>query len=308
MKVLLLAVFLSSLFINQARAADTISTLGKVNEEFHSLYSEAKKAIASKLGPVILLSDGKATLLNEGEEETVSYVPQAWNRLKEIDHLPLAIFVALAPYKEKESAFDQALERKLTNLKELAGKIQAGMSELNLSPLLLKRQEQIVSYSIAYLSELLNGRQINPEKLGQFINKVSTLSLLNADDACALELASLDGQIQIWRQKLGPKKWHLLHVVVSGGHMARQEERTCQYFQLLLKQKGEGQRLIYLEGGGDREKALDLLSTHILDQSISQAYFHTSGRMHKDLLADGAKLYLKKHRLQTGKKLGSCPN
>lgn len=306
MKALLLAVLLSSWFINQAGAADPISTLGKVNEEFHSLYSEAKKDIRSNLGPVILLSGGKATLLDEGGEETVYYVPETWNRLKEIDHLPLAIFVALEPYKE--SPFNQALEHKLASLKELAGKIQAGLSELNLPPLLLKRQEQIVAHSLSYLSALLSERQASREKLEQFIKKVSALSLLNADDACALELASLDRQIQIWRQKLGPKKWQLLHVVVSGGHMARQEERTCQYFQLLLKQKSEGRRLIYLEGGGDREKALDLLTTHILDESIAQAYFHDSWRMHRDLLSDSAKLYLKKHRPQTGKKLGSGSN
>jgi hypothetical protein len=77
--------------------------------------------------------------------------------------------------------------------------------------------------------------------------------------------------------------------------MAREQEASMQYFQRLLHQSGEGDRVIFAEGLWDESKALDLLATHLTDTAASRAFFGDPARLHRDLLSDGAKAWIKTH-------------
>ncbi len=55
-----------------------------------------------------------------------------------------------------------------------------------------------------------------------------------------------------------------------------------QYLARLLREPGEGRRIIYAESMFDEQKALNLLGTHWLDASAT-IFFGDSLRLHRDL-------------------------
>jgi hypothetical protein len=77
--------------------------------------------------------------------------------------------------------------------------------------------------------------------------------------------------------------------------MARDGEVTLQYFRRLLGEPGEGGRVVYAEGLWQPRDALDLLATHEVDGAAGAAFFGDPLRMHRDILADGAAMWLDGH-------------
>jgi hypothetical protein len=75
--------------------------------------------------------------------------------------------------------------------------------------------------------------------------------------------------------------------------MPREDLVVTQYFLRLLHEPKEGRRVVYAESMWEEPKALDLLGTHLLDGSVGDAFFGDYMRMHRDLLGDAAKAYLR---------------
>ena len=53
--------------------------------------------------------------------------------------------------------------------------------------------------------------------------------------------------------------------------------------------------MITVDSGVGYEPGMDLLATHALDRKVAIDFFKDKWRMHRDLLSDGARQYLKKH-------------
>lgn len=98
-----------------------------------------------------------------------------------------------------------------------------------------------------------------------------------------------------WRKRLTPAEWNALHVVMIGPHMPREQECSIQFFERLFGEPEEGKRIIYAKALWNEKDALDLLATHVVDESAGAAFFGDPMRMHRDLLADAAKAYLDAH-------------
>jgi hypothetical protein len=61
----------------------------------------------------------------------------------------------------------------------------------------------------------------------------------------------------------------------------------------LLDEPIEGHRIIFAEGLWEEPpRALDLLGTHLVDGSAGAAFFGQFMRMHRDLLAGAARVYI----------------
>ena len=79
-------------------------------------------------------------------------------------------------------------------------------------------------------------------------------------------------------------------MIVQGMQTARAENAAVQYFaRLFAETSGEGRRVVYAEGLGDEERALDLLGTLRLDGKLSVAVFGDPFRLYRDLPADAAR-------------------
>jgi hypothetical protein len=116
----------------------------------------------------------------------------------------------------------------------------------------------------------------------------------NVAEATRAQLDATHVQVSAWRRDLGPQQWSRLHVVIIGPHMPREDLVVMQYFLRLLREPVEGGRVLYAESLWDEPKALDLLGTHLLDGSVGEAFFGDSMRMHRDLLGNSAREYLRR--------------
>jgi hypothetical protein len=98
---------------------------------------------------------------------------------------------------------------------------------------------------------------------------------------------------QIRESRLTKEEWSNLRVLVLGPYMARQGQLFLQYFSELLHTPAQGDRRIVYFDGTDLAEALDRLGTTMLDAEASQAIFSDHNRLHRDVLADSTKVYLK---------------
>lgn len=263
-----------------------------LNNAFRGAYSHSKEEIRATLGPVIVAAGDKLYLIRGQERlETITISP-AYSLLKTVDHVPLAIFVVL--HKAAGGPPSEQTRETLLQLKRLSDQAKPAVQMADLPASTKVRLSTMLSDSDGFIDSVLkNG--VNQAELNRFVDQMHKPTMENVYDAVAIELGSIDCQVRKWRGLLSDNDWANLHVVVTGGHMPRERERRMQYFSAVLHEKREGDRLIFMEGSDDVEQALDLLATHILDESISRAYFHEKWRMHRDLLSDAASRYLRLH-------------
>jgi hypothetical protein len=96
--------------------------------------------------------------------------------------------------------------------------------------------------------------------------------------------------VRAWRATLTNDEWKRLTVIVPGGQLPRRDDQAAvQYFARRLGGSGEGRRVLYAVGLGDRQRALGLLGTHLVDTGLGAAFFGDPARTHRDPLRDAAK-------------------
>lgn len=267
--------------------------LAVLNEAFRQVYLSAKQDILSRTDPVIILLGDKLVLTSNGARQEATFIEPAYNVLKSVDHLPLALFVILVNHTG--DSLPQSVKDRLKQMRDLAGPARSAVAESQLSAGQKERQTSLIDRSLAFLDAVLAEGSLTPKRLAQFARGLAPDILRNVDDACALELAAIDRIIAGWKANMSESEWQKAHFIVVDGHMARNDNRHMQYFLALTGEQNEGERVIYMEGAEEEFKALDLIVTHILDKSIGESFFRDPWRMHRDLLSDGARLYLKNH-------------
>jgi hypothetical protein len=276
-----------------AREQQGAEAMLKLNDTFRSVYKGAVEESLATADPVILLGGGKLVLLRSGKREEVEYVPAQYRILKTVDHIPLAVFVILVNHADKP--LSEKVVEQLKKFRDATGDAQAQMAKLGLSTEAQERARAAISQSSAFIDKVLAAGQISKSDLYNFARQNTPALMDNAYDAVTLELGALNKQVMAWKEKLSPAEWDSLRVIVMGGHMPRQQEREMQYFQMLLGEREEGNRIVYFEGGAEEQPALDLLGKHMVDGAIGDAFFGDPMRMHRDLLSDAARRYLREH-------------
>lgn len=268
-------------------------SIKSLNGEFRAVYSHAKKEVIAHLDPVIVCEGTKVILLHDGKRIQEDYIPPNYSLLKTVDHAPLAVFVFLHDKTDRTLTADELKE--LLTFKILIQNAIPALQPSGLPESIITRQNQVLNKVLAFIDSVSSQQQVGLTQLNDFSHGLGKLALATAYDDVSLELASLDKIVRKWKSGMSKEAWSKLRVVITGGHMARNQGRTMQYFSRILKQKAEGDRLVYFEGSDDESKALDLLATHVLDRQAAKAFFHDPWRLHRDLLSDGAKRYLQEH-------------
>lgn len=300
------------------------------NQTFRDIYAKAKHDITAALGPVIIVNGEKVILIYGGKRSEEQMIPPNYHLLKTIDHITLGLFVALdAHYAEvsTETVYDTypiaggvfvppivgpkvqltpvskgpavgLSPEEITNLQNLrdyALRSQKDLTSLNLEPSVLQRQNTLIDESVKFIDNALAQKQVTAAELQAYTRSIAPMTLENGFEAVSMELGNMNEAVKKWRDSMPASDWRKLYVIVMDGHMPRQQERHMQYFLQLLKEKEEGNHVIYTEGLSDESAAQDLLATHILDKRVAVAFYKDPWRMHRDFLSDGAKKYLKLH-------------
>jgi hypothetical protein len=263
--------------------------LDQLNAAFTEAYRQARTSAQARPGPVLLLAGDHLLLLRDGVRTAAAEVrPPLYHRLKSLDHVPLALLLL-------GSAPDRPVPPE--RLRDLRGQVQGARDGLArwCPPDLRGRQARILDACAALLEAWAARGNPEPGRLGRFAADLGPLLLANAGDAAAAQLEALDRAAARFRADLGGTGWRSVRVVLLGSHMARSQDLALQYFCRLLGEPGEGGRIVYAEGLDQPAQGLELLATHRVDGFLGAACFGDPARLHRDVLADGARRWLDTH-------------
>jgi hypothetical protein len=283
--------------INAPAPQNETDPLITLNNAFRGEYSRAKTEALLKAGPLIIVEGTKVVLVRNGERTESEIQPPIYQALKAVAHIPFAVFLIF-----DQSDTGELTEERLAELRDYRKLIVDAKSSLDgrgFSETQLQRQQKIIDDSLAFLDAAIENRQVEKTALDDFAKQMTPVLLENVDEAARIELDALHSHVTEWRNEMTPDDWKAVHVVVMVAHMPRDDELTVQYFQRLLDEPIEGHRIICAEGLWEEPRALDLLATHLIDGSAGAAFFGEFMRMHRDLLADAARAYIKNTLLKS---------
>jgi hypothetical protein len=263
--------FLVGAGVAAAQYADQPQALTELNQAFRKAYAGAKQRLVAGVDPLLIVN-GDTAILDRGGKRSEA-------------------FVALTP---GEGALDADRKQTLTGLRNLIPPARASLDGLSLPKETLARQDQMVSQSLAFLDDVLKRDEFTRAALTAYVRKITPMVMANVADATRAQLDVLHKQVTTWRAELTPAEWAKIQVLVIGPHMPRENGVVMQYFAKVLHEPKEGRRIVYAESLWEEPRALDLVGTHLLDGAVGEAFFNDYLRMHRDLLADAARDYLKK--------------
>jgi hypothetical protein len=262
----------------------------QIDLDFRALYSSGRAATLERLSPVIVVEMDQLILIRNGMQTGVELIPPLYHRLKAVTHIPLALYVGLAPFGDAPLNDDR-----LGRLREFRGRIEAVvkvLDEAGFSPEQLARSRTMIERSTALLDGVLAKRTYDPAELILLTRAMAPLVLAHAADAARAQIDAYHAQVMLWRRQIPADEWGRLRVVVMGPQLPRKHNVAVQYFAKLMGLPGESRRLVYAEELSGRAQALTLLSTHQIDSMLSTAFFEDPERMEIDLLGNAASVYL----------------
>lgn len=270
-----------------------------VNSDFRKFYAKALGEKRKKFGPVIVCSGGEMILFHNNERTAVNVVPQKFHFFKTVAHVPLAVYVSLDDHCDEVLPDSLLLELSLFKTKyNLAGE---SFNNWGLSDKVLAAQHSILDDTNSFLDKVTAAKKVSRKELDAFAFSMKQRIYDNADSAVFFELGKTDNQIALWKKSISQSDWDKLKVIIVSPHMPRNVNRQMIYFQALLNETQEGNRVIYMDGDPVQdEKALQLLSVHELDHDVAVSFFKDPWRMHRDLLGDAGKKFVKMHKPGNG--------
>ncbi len=304
----LIATLLSSLLCAIPAYSETWTTSAQtekplafndVNEQLHKNYAHAKDEIRQKLGPIVLCTNASISLLKGKDKTTIPFIRPHYTGLKQVAHITLGSFILLTNHTDENLSAE-----KIERLKEYKTGIEKAATELEknqgLKPGDDARQQELIKKTLAFLNKVISEKRVSHADLQTYVRTCTVPDLENAYEAAGSQITTMDDAMAKWHKEMTPEEWNKLHVIILTTHMPRQDLLSFQYFSKLLNQTQEGEQIIVAESAGttDEEQAIDLLLTHILDGKVAVEFFKDPWRMHRDLLSDGAKEWLEKHKLK----------
>lgn len=266
--------------------------LVELNKTFRKAYAATRRELLTRADPLILVEGDELVLLHRGKRVTATVVPEKYHTLKAVAHIPLAIYVMLLP--TREGALSDGLAADLSAyLKQLAT-VEKSLEGRGFARETQERLTEVLGRCHKFLDPVIETKQLKPGALGEFARGAGPVLLEVSAEAGRAEIDSLHRQVSAWRATMTGEEWRRLRVVILGSQMPRKGNLATQYFAKLLREPGEGQRIIYAEGLGDENRALNLLGTHLVDTQIGADFFLDPRRMHRDLLSDAATEYLQR--------------
>jgi hypothetical protein len=262
----------------------------QIDLDFRAFYSSGRAATLERLSPVIVVEMDQLILIRNGTQTAVDAIPPLYHRLKSVTHIPLALYVGLAPFGDAPLNDDR-----LARLREFRGRIDVVASALDdagFSPEQRSRSRTMIERSTAFLDGVLAKHSYDLAELTMLTRSMAPLVLAHVADAARSQIDTYHAQVSTWRRQIPAAEWGQLRVVVMGPQLPRKHNTAVQYFAKVLGLPGESRRLVYAEELSGRAQALTLLSTHQIDSMLSTAFFEDPERMEIDLLGNAASVYL----------------
>lgn len=273
--------------------------LAGANAGFHETYTRLVEETLVDLGdrfPVLVLIGDDLTLLCDGQVQREPFIPARYHELKALAHIAFGVQLTLMGNGNGSLAKVTAseLRAKRSQILDARAAADALVDELA-SP----APAECLQKALALIDGVLAGNSVDLDGSRDEIRALASLALELGQLAVKIELERLNSLVTEWRERLGLSRWTDVYVVICGNHQPRYREAATQYFaRLLAEHEGHAaereERLLYGEGLGDVDAALDLLARHIVDQRASRLLFGDRRHLQRDLLADAATAQLRK--------------
>lgn len=280
--------------------------IGDIDQLFLDSYVQRRSAVIKLTSPFIVVS-GSSLILhrNTVAEPSVPVIPELYHALKDVAHMPFAIYLQLSPIAERGAELS---DDQLTEMKLFQTKIDAAKDVLatgGYTPEELARQKQILDESESIIAATLQSRKVDKANLAAFAKAMGPLMLSNAWDAGCAQIKATHVQVMKWKTQLSKDEWNRLIVLNVARHQARYRNAATQYFHWLIgddapawSYPGESMRVIFVEilgKGPDRkdEHPPDEMGTILVDADASNAFFGNPWRLSEDILSDGAAACIK---------------
>jgi len=273
--------------------------LETLDARFVQIYETARAELVAheqRRGLIVVRDD--VMLLFRSDEPVRQFTglePPLYNKMKTLGHIPLAIFCLL--HAVNDGPLSRSLRGRLVSywaLLENAGRELDTNEEVEAG--ILPRPVAIHAMATAFLGSLLKAGTTSRHALHGFTRGVCDDVDLVLAVAARAQLAACECTVKEIRALLSPGEWTELRVLILGPYMAKQGEIFLQYFSKELGTPVSGdRRLIYFDGD-DLKAAYERFGTATLDAEAAQAIFGNRRRLHRDVLADATREYLRSGR------------
>ncbi len=279
--------------------APRMSPIDAINDLSKESYAQARSRLLSKHGPILMVGfDGLrlkyagATYVT-GENDEPRRVTPSLHRIKSVSHgIALGIFSAL---NDCEATKWSDKRPELENLRAPMITARDQNTPDDFTAEQAAREDRLLYAGSEFLTKVLNkGACPTPEELQTFINTQKDDLAAATRDTTRMYLDHLHKETNELLAKLPADQVNNTTVVIIGSQLPRSQNAATQYFARRFGEKGESPKIIYAEMIFGTEGPLGLLGTHRLDRLIAKAFFNDEWRMHRDLLADDATVYLDK--------------
>ncbi len=263
------------------------AALDAVNDQFHEAYDGAKREAKHECPVFVMLAD-TLVAFHRGVRTEYRCTPDAFQCLKAVSHVPVALYAELQRIEGDATVADRArLEALLKRSREGQSKLQAEGARLGLTAETARDVRTILDQSLELLERALSSNPVNERDA--FARAVGPVLLRLMHEATRLQLESLHASVERALQPLSAAEREELHVVVTGDHQARSRSLGMQYFkQRLGEPEHSEERVAYAEGVSDEQEAFALVGTRRLDHAVAAAFFGDRKRLQRDLLGDSA--------------------
>lgn len=269
-----------------------------LNDSFRSAYAAGRKETLRHTDPVILVEGDTIVLRRKGERIAQQYTPAVYHDLKAVAHIPLAVFVLLTPYGDGPLTDERITA--VRRYRDLIPAARDAVAKRGFTAAVLERQYKLIDESAKFLDDVLERKEAKTADVAAFTRRLGPLMMENATEAARAQIDGLHARVMDWRRDMTADEWRRLRVVVMGSHMPRDGNLAMQYFTRVLDEPVDDRRLMYAESVWEEEPAMKLVGTSVLDTRVGADFFGDELRMHRDLLADAAKAYVKQLTIPPG--------
>lgn len=269
-----------------------------LDDRFVAIYEAARRRLLDdQKARALIVVDGDSLLLYHGggaPQVIAGLRPPLYEKLKTLSHVPLAVFCLLVGHSDGSTSLEPTV---LSAIQDYRQRLKSSAADLDTTAEfeagLLSRKVAVLDRALGFLDRVVADGRISRAELSEYGR--ANVADLNACFAAAtrVQLDACHGHMMRLKETVfSAEDWASLRVVVMGPHMAHKDQNFLQYFSRLLHTpKYACRRVVYFEGE-DKDGALDLMGTAILDFQASRAIFDDETRLHRDVLADATTRYL----------------
>jgi len=257
-----------------------------LDEAMQANYRELEAAIAKQLSPIIIVQfngyGGTFTLQYQGTRRIVSPSPRRYAELKSVSHVPLGIYVIIAPYFD--SAEGGGWKDKLAANRTI---MTTSLETIKHSDLNKKSKEhcrQILEESVAYVDGLLAAGTFDAAGFQAYSRRVLLSIKANLDLAAQLQAEASVSLLKEWRDELGEDQWRKLWGVVFAPHTLSVKNASWQAMQLMMHEETRDDQLLLLANENDIDYALKTVSHLIMDRLVARLVFSVETAEDRELV------------------------